>query len=220
MIELLNIHKYYNVGPVQVKILQGISFHVSAGELIAIIGSSGCGKSTLMNIMGLLDRPTKGDYRLDDLAIAELDDVTLSTMRNRKIGFVFQSFLLLPRLTALENVGLPLLYRGLGVKEITDRALAFLEKVGMAHRAKYYPTQLSGGQQQRVAIARALVGEPGLILADEPTGALDSTVGAEIMELFTTLNSKEGITVIIITHDASIAAQCQRQLRLKDGQLV
>jgi putative ABC transport system ATP-binding protein len=183
------------------------------------MGVSGSGKSTLMNIIGLLDRPTRGVYILDNKEIGHYSDDELSVLRNQKIGFVFQSFYLLPRLTAVENVGYPLIYRNLPRKEIQHRALAMLDRMGMADRAKHRPNELSGGQQQRVAIARALVGKPSILLADEPTGALDSHVGKEIIDLFISLNQTEGITIVIITHDPNIASRCKRCVRMEDGKL-
>ena len=200
-------------------VLQGVRLEVDRGDLLSIMGPSGCGKTTLMNILGLLDRPTGGSYLLEGREVSTMGDDELSAIRNARIGFVFQSFHLLPRLSARENVGLPLVYRGLGEKEIERRAREVLEKVGMQDRADHKPTELSGGQQQRVAIARALVGEPAIVLADEPTGALDSRIGEEIMQLFIRLNMEERITVVIITHDPGIARQCARQTRMREGVL-
>ncbi|MCI5147244.1 MAG: ABC transporter ATP-binding protein, partial [Candidatus Electrothrix sp. AR3] len=195
----------------------GVGLDVHSGDLLAVTGSSGSGKSTLMNIMGLLDRPTRGQYQLDDQEMLQCSDDQLSAVRNQKIGFVFQSFYLLQRLTAVDNVGYPLIYRQLSRKEIRGRALAMLDKMGLADRAEHRPNELSGGQQQRVAIARALIGNPSLILADEPTGALDTQVSKEIMDLFLELNQQEGITVVIITHDQQIAGQCKRHVVMEDG---
>jgi putative ABC transport system ATP-binding protein len=220
MLEMCDIRKRYGSGPTEVTVLKGISLAIRSGELVSIMGPSGCGKSTLMNIIGCLDRPSEGIFRLEGRQIDDMDDNTLSGIRNRNIGFVFQSFYLLPRLTALDNVGLPLVYRGVGAGEIRRRSMQTLERVGMAERSHHRPSELSGGQQQRVAIARALVGMPALILADEPTGALDTVVGKEIMDLFLQLNRQEGITVVIITHDPGIAAQCGRRIRIQDGRLV
>jgi len=220
VIELNNIHKSYYLGPVELKVLKGISFSVHRGELVSLMGTSGSGKSTLMNILGMLDRPSSGDYLFDGRAVVEADDAATSAIRNRSIGFVFQQFQLLPRLVARDNVALPLLYRKTGQRDRRKKAMEMLEKVGLAEHASHLPRQMSGGQQQRVAIARALVGAPSLILADEPTGALDSRVGQEIMDLFIRLNQEDGITVVIITHDENVARQCGRQIRLRDGLLV
>ena len=217
MINLRNIYKYYTVGKSQLSILKEINLDINKGEILAIMGSSGSGKSTLMNIMGLLDKPSRGRYWLEHKEITDYSDDELATIRNQQIGFVFQSFYLLPRLTAVENVGYPLIYRRLPRKDIVRRAMTMLDKVGMTERAKHHPNELSGGQQQRVAIARALVGNPSIILADEPTGALDSQIGQDIMNLFITLNQQQDITIVIITHDPHIAEQCQRQLVIKDG---
>ena len=219
MLRLLDICKTYEIGPVSMDVLQDVRLDVNEGDLLSIMGPSGCGKSTLMNIMGLLDQPTSGSYLLEDREVSSMDDDELSTIRNARIGFVFQSFHLLPRFTAQENVGLPLTYRGLGAREISERSRAVLSKVGMEDRAAHRPNELSGGQQQRVAIARALVGDPAIVLADEPTGALDPRIGQEIMQLFQDLNVEEGLTVVIITHDPKIARQCNRRTRILDGVL-
>jgi putative ABC transport system ATP-binding protein len=220
MIDLTDIRKSYRVGPVDVEILKGVSFSIEAGETVSIMGSSGSGKSTLMNIMGLLDKPTAGTFRLNGADTAGLNADEQSALRNRHIGFVFQAFHLLPRLTALDNVALPLAYRGVPTRERRDAARAWLDRVGMADRAHHRPNELSGGQRQRVAIARALVGTPSLVLADEPTGALDTRVGQEVMDLFLGLGAGSNTTIVIITHDPAIATQCQRQLLLRDGLLV
>ena len=220
MLELRDIHKVYRVGPTAVEVLKGISLTIEPGELVSITGTSGCGKSTLMNIIGLLDRPSSGDYWLDGSRVAYADDDRLSEIRNRRIGFVFQQYQLLSRLSALANVLLPLVYRPEPTPDAERRGLAMLERVGMAERAHHKPPELSGGQQQRVAIARALVGRPTLILADEPTGALDTRVGQEIMDLFRQLNRDDQITVVIITHDPGLARQCDRVITLRDGLLV
>ena len=217
MINLVNIHKTYKIGPVAVEILKGVNLSIKEGELISIVGQSGCGKSTLMNIIGLLDTPSSGSYQLEDRQVGDLSDNELSEFRNKKIGFVFQQFNLLSRLTALQNVGLPLVYRGTPERERNRLARQMLDKVGMLNRQAHRPTELSGGQQQRVAIARALVGSPSIILADEPTGALDERVGQEIMDLFVQLNREEGITIFIITHDMAIARQCNGFVKMKDG---
>ncbi len=217
MIDLENIHKSYQMGPVEVEVLKGASMTVERGDLMSIVGQSGCGKSTLMNIIGLLDTPTSGSYHLDSKRVADMDDNALSEIRNKKIGFVFQQFNLLSRLTALQNVALPLVYRGIPERERNKTAQTVLDKVGMLNRADHRPSELSGGQQQRVAIARAFVGQPSIILADEPTGALDNRVGQEIMDLFIRLNNEEGITLFVITHDMTIARQCKRYVRMLDG---
>jgi putative ABC transport system ATP-binding protein len=218
MLKLQEIKKTYRIGPTEVDILKGVNLHIRQGELISIMGQSGCGKSTLMNIIGLLDRPTSGSYKLNDSEIIYTDDDALSDIRNRSIGFVFQQYFLLSKLTAVENVELPMVYRGGGSHgNIRERSMELLRRVGMDGRANHRPSELSGGQQQRIAIARALIGKPALILADEPTGALDPNVGREIMELFKTLNDDEGITVVIITHDPVIAGQCKRVVVMKDG---
>ena len=219
MLCLMDIRKTYTIGPITVEVLRGIGLDVERGDLVSIMGPSGCGKSTLMNIIGLLDPPTSGSYLLEGREVSSMGDNQLSTIRNARIGFVFQSFHLLPRLTALENVGLPLVYRGLRDKEIKRQAREVLDKVGMHDRAGHKPNELSGGQQQRVAIARALVGAPALVLADEPTGALDPRIGQEIMQLFIRLNAEERLTVIVITHDPAIAQQCARRTRIHDGVL-
>jgi len=217
MLTLRDIRKSYRIGPTEVEVLKGVSLEIQQGELVSIMGQSGCGKSTLMNIIGLLDRPTSGSFMLDGAEVSYTDDDALSEIRNQRIGFVFQQYFLLSRLTALENVALPLVYRGDKGSNSHERCMELLKRVGMDDRAHHRPNELSGGQQQRVAIARALVGNPSLILADEPTGALDTNVGGEIMELFKALNAEEGITVVIITHDPGIARQCKRVAVMKDG---
>ena len=201
------------------EVLRGVDLEVDRGDFVSIMGASGSGKSTLMNIIGLLDAPSSGSYSLDGLEVSAMTDNRRSAIRNARIGFVFQSFHLLPRLTALENVRLPLMYRGAGAAEMDRRAHGALERVGMAERAGHKPNELSGGQQQRVAIARALAGEPAIVLADEPTGALDPSTGNDIMNLFAELNGEEGTTLIVITHDPEVALRCSRRTRIEDGAL-
>ncbi len=219
MLSLVDVCKSYVTGPVVTEILRGVRLDVRRGDLLSIMGPSGCGKSTLMNIIGLLDRPTSGACFLNGREIGAMNDSELSVLRNASIGFVFQSFHLLPRLTAWENVAVPLVYRGTGSAVMRRRAHEMLDKVGMGDRAGHRPGELSGGQQQRVAIARALVGEPDILLADEPTGALDAETGREIMELFVGLNAAERLTAIIVTHDRGVARQCARRVRVLDGVL-
>jgi len=220
MLKLADIKKTYKIGPTEMEVLKGVNLEIAQGELLSIMGQSGCGKSTLMNIIGLLDKPTSGSYFIEGREVSYTDDDALSDIRNRKVGFVFQQYNLLPKLTALDNVGRPLIYRGEDEDSIKQKAIEFLTKVDMHERARHRPSELSGGQQQRVAIARALVGKPAIILADEPTGALDTRVGQEIMNLFKRLNQEEGITVVIITHDLNIAKQCERFVIMKDGVLL
>lgn len=200
----------------EVHALDGVTFEIQRGEMVAIMGPSGSGKSTLMNLLGCLDRPTSGAYALDGEEVSQLSDDQLADIRNRKVGFVFQSFNLLPRQTSLANVELPMRYAGVG-KERRERAVAALESVGLADRITHRPTELSGGQQQRVAIARALVNHPAILMADEPTGNLDSKSGKEIMDLLLSLNRESQTTIIIVSHDPNIAAQTQRIIRLRDG---
>ena len=218
MIELENIVKTYRMGQIEVQALRGMSCRIERGEMVAIMGPSGCGKSTLMNIMGCLDTPTSGRYFLDGAEVSRLSDSQLAGIRNRKIGFVFQTFNLLPRTSALGNVELPLLY-GNGSNR-RKRVLEALERVGLVERAQHRPSELSGGEQQRVAIARALVSNPSIILADEPTGNLDSQASAEIMAILEELNREEGITVVLVTHEQELAARTQRIISLRDGQIV
>lgn len=220
LIELTNITKLYHRGEVTTSVLHGIDLKIQQGELVAIIGSSGSGKSTLMNIVGLLDRQTTGDYWFAGSNINSCSISDLARIRNQQIGFIFQAFFLLPALTVLENVGLPLTYQGVSDELIRVRAHLVLERIGIEHLAERRPRELSGGQQQRVAIARALVGNPSIILADEPTGALDSNTSQEIMNLFIELNSVDGNTIIIITHDLKVAKQCPRIIRIQDGLIV
>ena len=217
MIELRQVTKIYNMGDSQYAALKGISFKVEAGELVAIVGSSGSGKTTTMNIIGLLDRPTMGQYYLNKEEVSTISKNKQATLRNRSIGFIFQSFFLLPRLNAVQNVGLPLTYRDMSAKAIKEQSQAMLEKVGVGSLSHHKPNELSGGQQQRVAIARALVGSPKIILADEPTGSLDSKTGLDILNLLTELNRTEKTTVVIISHDEKIAKQCDRIIKLHDG---
>lgn len=218
MLDLKNIKKYFTMGDEQIKALDDVSLSVEKGEYISIIGPSGSGKSTLMNILGLLDVPDEGEYILDGINIKNLTDGSLAKLRNQKIGFVFQNFNLLPKLTAWENVQVPLIYLGKTEKESKKIAYEYLEKVGLKGRENHLPKQLSGGQQQRVAIARALSCRPEIILADEPTGALDSKTGLEIKKLLKDLNS-EGQTIVLITHDNSMAQEAKRIVRISDGKL-
>jgi putative ABC transport system ATP-binding protein len=211
-----DLTKVYQMGQVEVRALAGVSVNIERGEVVAIMGPSGSGKSTLMNILGCLDLPTSGKYILDEEAVETLNDDQLADIRNRKVGFIFQSFNLLSRTTALANVELPLRYAG-KVPDRRDRARAALESVGLGDRMTHRPTELSGGQQQRVAIARALVNDPAIIMADEPTGNLDTKVGKEILDLLLSLNRDHGTTLIIVTHDQAIAAQTQRIIHLRDG---
>lgn len=219
MIKLENIRKTYSLGGENVHALDGISLDVSEHEFVAIVGASGSGKSTLMNMIGCLDTPDEGNYYIDGQDVTSLSERELSTMRNKKIGFIFQQFNLLPKLTAYENVELPLIYQGVPAAERKSRALESLERVGLAKRVHHRPNQLSGGQQQRVAIARALATRPSLILADEPTGNLDSKSSQDIMLLLHELH-EQGNTIILITHDDDIAGQAERQVRIMDGKVI
>jgi len=218
MIRLVGIEKDYEMGDEVVPALREVDLHVPRGSFVAIMGPSGSGKSTLMNILGCLDRPTRGQYFLDGQDVSHLDDDELAGVRNQKIGFVFQSFNLLHHATAAENVALPLIYAG--ADDQNERALRALEKVALKHRANHHPTELSGGQRQRVAIARAIITEPPLILADEPTGNLDSTSGQEVMHILQQLNRERGITIILVTHDPRIGHHAQRIIHLFDGKVL
>jgi len=219
MIKINNLVKVYQAEKIAVTALKGISFSVSAKSFVSIMGPSGSGKSTLMNIIGCLDRPSSGQYILDGLDVSGLDDKELATVRNKKIGFVFQTFNLLPRLTCLRNVELPMIYAGVPEKERRERAFKALERVGLADRVDHRPNEISGGQKQRVAIARALVNEPAIILADEPTGNLDTKSGEEVMAIFQELNH-EGVTIVLVTHEKDIAEHTKRIILFRDGHLV
>ncbi|MBU2167538.1 MAG: ABC transporter ATP-binding protein [Alphaproteobacteria bacterium] len=219
MIDIRKLTKTYVMGDNIIHALGGVSLSIGRGEHVAIVGPSGSGKSTLMNVLGGLDRPTEGDYRFEDDPVADYDDDELASFRNRRIGFIFQSFQLLPRLTAVQNVELPMIYAGIPAAERRDRAVALLERVGLGDRLGNKPTQMSGGQQQRVAIARALSNAPDLLLADEPTGALDTATGQEVLALFDELNS-QGLTLCIVTHDNEVAARARRRIAFRDGHIV
>ena len=219
LIEIRDIYKIYNPGENEVRALDGINLTVEHGEFLAIVGQSGSGKSTLMNMLGLLDIPTSGTYILDGVDVKDMTDDELSEIRNKEIGFIFQGFNLIPSLTAVENVELPLVYRGMKKDERNKLALEALERVGLSHRLDHLPKQMSGGQQQRVAIARAVAARPPIILADEPTGNLDSHSGVEVMKILHELH-EEGRTVILITHDNDIANEAQRIIRIQDGQII
>ena len=220
IIELRDLAKTYCIGETEVNALRGVSYAIEQGDFLAIMGPSGSGKSTLMNILGCLDKPTSGEYILEGEEVSKFDKNKLARIRNQKIGFVFQSFNLLARTTALENTELPLLYSSTNGKEMTERAMASLAAVGLKDRAHHKTNQLSGGEQQRVAIARALLNNPTLILADEPTGNLDSRTSSEVMNIFKTLNEEKGITMIMVTHEPDIAAWARKRIHLKDGLIV
>jgi putative ABC transport system ATP-binding protein len=219
VIRLENVHKIYDLGEIQVQALRGVSLAVREGEFVAVMGPSGSGKSTVMNILGCLDRPTRGHYFLDGVDVSGMSKTELARIRNRKLGFVFQQFNLLSRTSALENVELPTVYAGIHPEERAKRAMESLTRVGLADRAGHHPSQLSGGQQQRVAIARALVNRPAILLADEPTGNLDSRTSVEIMQILQTLNEEQGLTIVIVTHEHDIAQYAKRALEFRDGKL-
>lgn len=219
VIRLEGVHKTYDLGEIQVHALRGVSLEIYKGEFVAVMGASGSGKSTLMNILGCLDKPTRGRYFLDGVDVSGMDKVQLAHIRNHKLGFVFQGFNLLSRTSALENVELPTIYAGITMEEREARAKESLERVGLADRAHHHPSQLSGGQQQRVAIARALVNRPAILLADEPTGNLDSRTSVEIMDILQRLNMEYGLTVVLVTHEPDIAQYAKRVMEFRDGKI-
>ena len=219
IIQIEKLRREFPAGTETITVLRDIDLTINAGEMVAIIGQSGSGKSTLMNVLGGLDRPTSGAYRFETEPVAEFDDDELASFRNRRIGFIFQSFQLLPRLTAVQNVELPMIYAGIAAAERKDRAIELLKRVGLGDRLANRPTQMSGGQQQRVAIARALANAPDLLLADEPTGALDTATGQEVLALFDELNA-QGLTLCIVTHDQEVAARARRRVAFRDGHIV
>jgi putative ABC transport system ATP-binding protein len=219
-LEAVDVTRAYALDGVTVEALRGVTLRVDAGEYVAVLGPSGSGKSTLMHLLGALDRPTTGTLRVGGRDVAGLTDEELASLRNATVGFVFQGFALLPRTTALENVALPLVYRGVGADERRERARTALEVVGLGHRVGHRPTQLSGGEQQRVAVARALVGEPRVVLADEPTGNLDTATGEEVMDLLGGLNRDRGVAVVVVTHEAAVAARTRRRVQVRDGLVV
>lgn len=220
LIYLENVMKIYGSGPIQVNALFNINLRISRGEFVAILGPSGSGKSTLMNIIGCLDRPTEGIYRLEEIDVSILKDEDMARIRNKKIGFVFQMFNLLPKHTALDNVQIPLLYAGVDIKARREKGLNILRRLGLEGRWHHRPNELSGGECQRVAIARALINEPSILLADEPTGNLDTKTGSEILHLFKRLNSEEGVTLIMVTHNPEIANEARRRIFIQDGRIV
>ena len=219
VIRVENVHKTYDLGEIQVHALRGVSLAISPGEFVAIMGASGSGKSTFMNLAGCLDRPTRGRYLLEGQDVSQLTKKELAAIRNRRIGFVFQGFNLLPRTSALENVELPLVYSGIPHRQRVERSMEALRTVGLAGRGEHHPAQLSGGQQQRVAIARALVNNPSILLADEPTGNLDSRTSVEIMEIFQRLNEERNLTILLVTHEADIAQYAKRTVTFRDGKV-
>jgi putative ABC transport system ATP-binding protein len=219
VIRLERIHKVYHMGDIEVHALRGVTLEIGRGEYVAIMGPSGSGKSTMMNIIGCLDKPTKGQYLLDGIDVSTVDKAGLADIRNKYVGFVFQSFNLVPRTSALENVELPMIYAGVGSAERLKRARAALAEVGLADRERNMPNQLSGGQQQRVALARALVNNPSLILADEPTGALDTRTSVEVMEIFQRLNRERNLTIVVVTHEPDIAQFAKRIIQFRDGRI-
>ena len=219
VIRLEGVHKTYDLGEIQVHALRGVSLQIHAGEFVAVMGASGSGESTLMNILGCLDKPTRGRYSLDGLDVSNMTKTEFARIRNRKLGFVFQQFNLLARTSALENVELPTIYAGVPIEERERRAKEALDKVGLAERADHHPSQLSGGQQQRVAIARGLVNRPAILLADEPTGNLDSRTSVEIMDIVQRLNTEQGITIIVVTHEPDIARYAKRIIEFRDGKV-
>lgn len=219
MIELKDIYKIYSDGDGEIRALDGVSLHVAQGEFVAIVGQSGSGKSTCMNIIGCLDVPTRGTYHLNGEDVSQMNEIQLAGVRSRTLGFIFQQYNLIPKLNVVENVELPLIYKGVPPQKRREAAMRALERVGLADRANKFPAQLSGGQQQRVSIARALAGDPPVILADEPTGALDSRTGQEVLAFIQTLN-EDGTTIILITHDNSIADEAKRKIKIQDGRIV
>jgi len=220
LLSVRDLGKVYEAGDVRVEALQGVSLDVQRGEWVAVMGASGSGKSTFMNLLGCLDRPTRGSYRLDGVEVSGLDADALAEIRNRTLGFVFQRFELLPRTSALENVELPLFYGDVPLAEQRERARRALETVGLAGRERHLPSQLSGGQQQRVAVARAIVGRPSILLADEPTGNLDSATSEEILGLFARLRAEEGLTIVMVTHEPDVAAWADRTVTFRDGRVI
>ena len=219
-VEAVEVHRSYQLDGVVVEALRGVTLRIDGGDYLAVVGPSGSGKSTLMHLLGCLDRPTRGTLRVGGRDVASMSDGDLAELRNRTVGFVFQSFQLLARTSALDNVGLPLVYRGLGKTERRNRAAAALDAVGLGHRLEHRPGQLSGGEQQRVAIARALVGGPSVLLADEPTGNLDTRSGAEVMAILDRLNDEQGVAVVVVTHDAEVAAYARSRVSMRDGLVV